>query len=56
MKIRKTGGSKIAGASNFASIVDGTDFGIVIVEEKKDFVTCSFRSRGILIFRRLQRS
>ncbi|MEK7061152.1 MAG: DHH family phosphoesterase [Patescibacteria group bacterium] len=38
--------AKSAGASNFASIVDGTDFGIVIVEEKKDFVTCSFRSRG----------
>lgn len=38
--------AKSASASNFASIVDGTDFGIIIVEEKKDFVTCSFRSRG----------
>ena len=38
--------AKSASASNFASIVDGTDFGIVIVEERKDFVTCSFRSRG----------
>lgn len=38
--------AKSASASNFASIVGGTDFGIVIVEEKKDFVSCSFRSRG----------
>jgi len=38
--------AKSASASNFASIVEGTNFGIVIVEEKKDFVTCSFRSRG----------
>lgn len=38
--------AKSASASNFASIVDGTNFGIVMVEEKKDFVTCSFRSRG----------
>ena len=38
--------AKSASASNFASIVDGTKFGIVMVEEKKDFVTCSFRSRG----------
>ena len=38
--------AKSASASNFASIVEGTDFGIVMVEEKKDFVTCSFRSRG----------
>jgi len=38
--------AKSASASNFASIVDGTDFGIVMVEEKKNFVTCSFRARG----------
>jgi phosphoesterase RecJ-like protein len=38
--------AKSASASNFASVVDDTDFGIIIVEEKKDFVTCSFRSRG----------
>ena len=38
--------AKSASASNFASIVDRTNFGIIIVEEKKDFVTCSFRSRG----------
>lgn len=38
--------AKSASASNFASVVEGTDFGIIIVEEKKDFVTCSFRSRG----------
>ena len=38
--------AKSASASSFASIVDETDFGIVMVEEKKDFVTCSFRSRG----------
>lgn len=38
--------AKSASASNFASIVEGTNFGIIIVEEKKDFVTCSFRSRG----------
>jgi len=38
--------AKSASASSFASIVDDTNFGIVIVEEKKDFITCSFRSRG----------
>ena len=38
--------AKSASASNFASIVDGTNFGIVMVEEKKDFITCSFRGRG----------
>ena len=37
---------KSAVATNFASIVEVNDIGIVIVEEKKDFVTCSFRSRG----------
>ncbi len=38
--------AKSSAASNFAGIVDETDFGIIMVEEKKDFVTCSFRSRG----------
>jgi len=32
-------------ASNFASVVDGTDFGVVIVEEEKNFVTLSLWSR-----------
>lgn len=38
--------AKSASASNFAGVVDGTDFGIIMVEEKKDFVTVSLRARG----------
>lgn len=38
--------AKSSAASNFAGIVDRTDFGIIMVEEKKGFLTCSFRSRG----------
>ncbi len=47
--------AKSASASNFASIVEGTNFGIVMVEEKKDFVTCSFRSRGDFDISRIAR-
>jgi len=38
--------AKSSAASNFAGVVDNTDFGVVMVEEKKNFLTISFRARG----------
>ena len=33
-------------ASNFAAVVEDTDFGVVMTEEKEGFLSCNFRGRG----------